>query len=338
MNLKRLASPANLAKALDADFLTPPHIKLTSWTIARAIHRGGGRVLVMQPPRSGKSLLCSVWTPIWFLELFPHKRVLLASYGSELASSFGRRVRNAINDYGDRLSVRLAADSRAADHWSTTDGGGMLSVGIGAGCTGYGADCLLVDDAVKDAIEASSKTHRENAWRWFQEVARTRLEPSGTIICVGTRWNADDLLGRISAQEDGDKWRRLVFPALAEDEDELGRQPGEALWPARFDVDALEEIKADVGSYAWSALYQQRPSPEGGAIFQRSHFQYFRETPDSYILPDELGEKTIPKARTWTALCADTALTARSWSDYSAVVAFAVCPGGEVLILDVVRE
>ena len=94
--------------------------------------------------------------------------------------------------------------------------------------------------------------------------------------------HVDDLAGRIlaNAKTSGEDWRVLSFPAIAEDGDALGRAPGTPLWPERYDLDALAQIREAVGSYWWSALYQQRPSLPEGNLFQRTWWRYWREVPE----------------------------------------------------------
>jgi hypothetical protein len=254
---------------------------LISRRVAAAVRRGDGRVIVCLPPRHGKSELVSHWTPTWFLDLQPERRVILASYAHELAASFGRRVRNTIEAQPARLRVRVAEDSRAADRFTTLHGGGLLAAGVGGGITGFGAHVLVLDDVVKDAEAAGSATQRAAVWQWYASVARPRLEPSGSIVVVGTRWHQDDLIGRLIAQQDagGERWDTLILPALAEAHDPLGRPEGAALWPERYGADALAAIKQAVGSQAWASLYQQRPSPAEGGLLKRGWWRFYRDAP-----------------------------------------------------------
>ena len=150
-----------------------------------------------------------------------------------------------------------------------------------------GADFAIIDDPVKNFQEACSETSRNAIWEWYTSVLYTRLSPNARILIIMTRWHEDDLVGRlINRQEDeyGDRWRVISFPALAEEgrgdrhKEDL-RQEGEALWQGRFDIDRLTRIKVAVGSYNWSGLYQQRPSPAEGAIFLRHWWRQYNENP-----------------------------------------------------------
>jgi hypothetical protein len=157
--------------------------------------------------------------------------------------------------------VRVRDDSSARHRWGLAGyAGGTVTAGVGGPLTGRGADVLIVDDPIKNAEEANSELQRERAAEWFKAVALTRLEPNGSVILIATRWHMSDLIGRVTRDEP-DRWRAVNLPAIAEDKDELGRAPGEALWPERWPLQALEATKRSIGSYWWSAMYMGRPTP-----------------------------------------------------------------------------
>jgi len=242
------------------------------------------------PPRHGKSELVSVWFLAWFIIMNPTKRIIFASYEADFAATFGRRVRNLVEALGPMFGVRIAQDSSAANRWDTTAGGGMFTTGVGGPMTGKGAHLLVLDDPIKNAEEAYSESRRKAIWEWWQSTAYTRLEPDGVAIVVMTRWHEDDLAGRLEREEKagGEKWDKLVLSALAEEGDPLGRAPGEALWPARYDLDALlgtdraKGIKRAVGSRVWAALYQQHPAPDEGGILKRGWWKFYDVVPTDF--------------------------------------------------------
>jgi hypothetical protein len=129
-------------------------------------------------------------------------------------------------------------------------------------------NCLIVDDPFKGSEDAESQTQRDRVWDWWQSVALTRLEPNGSLVVINTRWNPDDLSGRLLEAE-GDEWTVIDLPALAMAEDDpLGRAPGEALWPERYNTDDLVRIRRGVGERVWWSLYQQQPRPLEGGTWQ----------------------------------------------------------------------
>jgi predicted phage terminase large subunit-like protein len=261
-------TPATMAvRITNGRWIAAPHLLHISSIIANAVAKGGQFVIVTMPPRHGKSELCSVHTPIWYLDNYPQNRIILASYGAELATEFALKVRDTLldEDMHPLLRVRLRSDRQRIDNFKTTDGGGMISIGVGGSATGKGANLLLVDDYVKNAEEALSDSQKQKTWEWFLSTAYTRLEPNATIIVLATRWDRRDLIGMILEKFDElveagfDPPTVINLPALARDGDPLARHPGMPLWPQRYDELALRKIRTVLGTYWWSGLYQQDP-------------------------------------------------------------------------------
>ena len=235
-----------------------PYLRYVGNRIAEAVRRGHGRLMISCPPRHGKSQLVSHWTPVWYLDNLPHKRVILASYGEALASDFGREVRNEF-ERNPCCRARLRQDSQSAGRWNTPQGGGMVVAGVGGPISGRGGDVMIIDDPTKNWQDAHSQQVKGMVWDWYHSTFYTRAEPGATIIVAMTRWTEDDLCGRLLA-ENTDRWEVISLPALAEAGDILGRAEGEALCPQRFPVKDLENTRRAVGGPVWEALYQQRPS------------------------------------------------------------------------------
>jgi predicted phage terminase large subunit-like protein len=232
-----------------------------------AVERGEiDRLMIFMPPRHGKSELASKRFPAWCMGRDPSRQIIAASYNSDLASDFGRNVRNIVAspEFGEVFpGVALAADSQAANRMNTNKGGAYVAAGVGTAITGRGADIALIDDPFKDREEADSERRREAVWDWYRSTFYTRLMPGAAICLIQTRWHADDLAGRLLEQQP-DQWTVLDLPAIS--------NAGEALWPEWYDVPALERIKASIGQREWSALYQQQPQPDEGTFFQRGWF------------------------------------------------------------------
>jgi predicted phage terminase large subunit-like protein len=229
------------------------------------------------PPRHGKSLLTSTNYPAWYLGRHPDRSVIFATYGQELSDDFGRRVRNLIADPAHQAifpNCKLSGDSAAAHRFNINCGGAYFAVGRGGPITGRGAHLLIIDDPLKDYQEASSETTRKALYDWFTSVAYTRLAPGGAIVLVQTRWNEDDLAGRLLRSNDSERWEVLSLPAIAES-DESFRRRGEALWPDRFPLSDLDSIRRVIGERAFVSLYQQRPAAAEGAIFKRDWWRFY---------------------------------------------------------------
>lgn len=246
------------------------HLLYISTEIAAALAKGNARIIVNMPPRHGKTEFLSIYTAAWWLDTHPQDPIILAMYNSDLATKNARRVRDMFlqplnPNFAFKAKVR--EDVKAADQFMTTEGGGMSAVGLGGTATGLGAKLFMVDDYVKNAVEAASEANQKMAIDWFKSVAYTRMEPGGNIIILATRWNLKDLVGRVIKQVPG-QWKVINLPALALENDPLGRAPGEALWPERYSRERLLDIKATIGNYFWSSLYQGKPTTEDELAFQ----------------------------------------------------------------------
>lgn len=258
-------------------FQDAPHCDLIAREL-EAIEAGENDRLILElPPRHSKTELVSIRFPAWAMGRKPDRAFISASYSDKLATESGRRVRNIVDTQGVFPTVRLAADSKAKDLWHTSQGGQFLAVGIGSGVVGWGGDIICVDDPFKKREEAESEVMRDHVWNWYTSEILTRRHRDTAIVIVMHRWHEDDLVGRVLAEQ-RDRWRVVRLPALAEADDALGREPGEALWPWRFDAQELADIRLEVGERNWTSLYQQRPSPEEGAIFK--WFPRYREQPE----------------------------------------------------------
>ena len=260
-----------------------------------AVERGDiDRLMIFMPPRHGKSELASKRFPAWCLGRNPQRQIIAASYNSDLASDFGRNVRNIVAspEFGQVFhDVTLAPDSQAANRMNTNRGGTYVAAGVGTAVTGRGADIALIDDPFKDREEADSERRRETVWDWYRSTLYTRLMPGGAIVLIQTRWHEDDLAGRLLEHE-GDQWDVLELPAL---HPERG-----ALWPEWYDEAALLRIKDTIGPREWSALYQQQPQPDEGTFFQRDWFGFWNKLPpcryygsSDYAVTDGGGDYTV---------------------------------------------
>lgn len=296
-------------------------------------------LLVEVPPRHGKSELISKYVPAWYLGLRPQDRVILASYEAGFARSWGRRSRDLLSTYGHLFGVSVREDVYAQDEWETDQGGGMLTAGVGGAVTGRGANLIIVDDPHKNAEEALSQTMREKVWDWWQSTLYTRLEPDGVMVIMQTRWHEDDLAGRALAKS-GLPWARIRLPAIAEDNDPLGRLPGQALWPQRYNAEALATIKDTVGSYWWSALYQQSPTPVGDTLYRREWAGTW-ELKHGILMLRRHGETVptlVPLAGCVKFGMMDLAASTKQSADYTVLSSWLMTPQRDLILLDVDRR
>lgn len=289
-------TPATYAyKISRGTWIPSKHLQFIAAKVAKAIAKGNGRIIISAPPRHGKSQLTSIYTPGWLLERYPHYKTILAGYGAELATGFSRQVRDMIMDPNNEhlLKTRIRKDASRVEAFLTPEGGGMYAVGLGGAITGRGANVLLIDDYIKEIKEALSPAYRDYIWNWFVTTAYTRLEPGGTCIIIATRWHSDDLIGRILATQ-RDQWEYIELPAIAEENDQIGRAVGEPLFPERYPVERLEELRGTLGSIFFAALFQQKPVDETGKISDRA---WLKPYPYAQIPEHELRDWKF--ARIW---------------------------------------
>ena len=318
------------------------HLNLLNDRLLDVAERRIDRLVITMPPRHGKSEFTSKYFPAWYLGSFPDRRIILAGYGAQFASEWGQKVRDILDEHGERLfDVMLKRDSKAADRWRIEGHeGGMYATGIGGSITGRGSDILLIDDPIKNWEEANSETYRQKTWDWFTSTAYTRLEPKGAVIVIQTRWHEDDLTGRIleQAKKTGERWVTLDLPAIAGDGDALGRRPGEPLWPWRYGTSDLQRIRLALGSFQFSALYQGRPVPPEGGLFKRSWFGYWRKEGDSYRLSRSGESRRVTAAHCRRFGTMDLAFSLKKEADYTVLCAWGVTPECDLILLDIIRE
>ena len=245
------------------------------------------RLIVTLPPRHGKSEMISRRFIPWLMGKDPYKSIIFATYNEDFAQDFGADCRSIMGSaqYKQVFPGFAFRQGGASKSRIQSDNGGMsVFVGRGGSITGRGGDVLVVDDPIKDSVEAMSPTLRETLWSWFTQVFMTRLmTEKSKVVIVTTRWHEDDLVGRLTdpsnphfTKEECSKWKIINLPAFAGDNDPLKRKEGEVLWPERFNTDFLE-AQRNLDPRGFSALYQQQPSPEDGDLFQRENIQFYEK-------------------------------------------------------------
>jgi len=290
------------------------------------------RLMIFCPPRHGKSELISYYFLAWYLGYFPDKKVILTTHTAAFSRKWGRRVRNLLKKYGLTLfeqEIKLSEDSQAASNWNIKGHqGGLFTSGTGGAILGEGANLFLIDDPTKGFKKANSKTHQQELNDWWYTEAKTRLDADlekgikPGVVAIFQRLNKWDLAGQILYKKEGDHvqpnepqmsltdalqilreggtipygtWVICNLPAIAEDNDPLGREVGEALWPEKMPAKELYDIKRDMGSFRFNAVYQGNPMEPEGGVFLRKWFRNSK-VPDKKM--DEMI-KELPSLRYW---------------------------------------
>ncbi len=319
-------SPIGLALVDDDLYEVPKHIELLNSKLLDVANGKIKRLAVFMPPRHGKSELCSKYFPAWYLGTHPDDRIILTSYEADFAAGWGQKVRDIFKEHKGIYGVNVNDRSAARNRWDIArHRGGMGTAGVGGPITGKGAEILIIDDPVKNAEQANSPTFREKAKEWYRSTAYTRLTPTGKVILIQTRWHEDDLGGWLLS-EDSEGWETISLPAFAEiDNDPIGRQIGEPLWPELWTRDRLLESKRILGEYWFNAMYQQQPQPLEGGLLKRDWLQYYN--------PDDVY---LDNAVTYTGW--DLAISQKETADYTCSCTLSVTPEGHIYIRDFTRE
>jgi predicted phage terminase large subunit-like protein len=263
------------------------HVEAIVYQLSRVQAGDTSRLLINLPPRSLKSLCVSVAYVAWLLGHDPTRRLIVVSYSNELAAELHRQFRMIIDAPWYQAifpGMRPAKDSGA--ELVTTAGGSRYATSVGGTLTGRGADLIIVDDPLK-AEEAMSEPARRRVIDWYAGTLVSRLndKETGPIVVVMQRLHEDDLAGHLLGQGN---WQHLDLPAIAAEDSvipiapgkQITRRRGEVLHPARESKDALERIKAEIGSLKFSAQYQQRPVPLAGNLIRRDWFRTYDRLPD----------------------------------------------------------
>jgi predicted phage terminase large subunit-like protein len=261
------------------EYIPREHTDVLMGALERAVQRADRgqdtKLIISMPPGSGKSSIASVLFPLWLLLNRPNWEIGLVSAEASLATKFSEDVRDAYDERGMNpwtggvTDWKLDVDGRQ---------GGILARGIKGGMSGRRLKVAIIDDPIRHMEDAYSEKIRDTAWRIYRSVIKPRMRPGSIILSIATRWHDDDLNGRLLREEG---WEHVVFPALAEKDDTLGRKPGEPLLSVQQEetpaeaAERWEQTRREVGSAIFNALYQQHPGSAGGDVFHLNWWKYY---------------------------------------------------------------
>ncbi|WTW95411.1 hypothetical protein OG216_19405 [Streptomycetaceae bacterium NBC_01309] len=349
-----LRDPITLARGLDASYRMRSHLRVISDALVDLERGVYDRLMVFTPAQVGKSTTVAEWFPFWWLCLHPEDRVAVTSYSDDLAMRRGKAIRRYIAEHGAEFGVELLAGSSAAQDYDTTRGGGVRSVSIGSGLTGFPVNLLVVDDPHKDRGEAESARLREQVHDWWSSAALKRLQPDrNAVVGIQTRWHPDDWAGRRLEEEgrleDGGRWKVVHLPALANPSkfgpDPLGREDGDPLphpkIPTRDRRKLLAwwaDVKKTSSVRDWHAMAQGDPQPSEGALVSRELLRMLRD-PGPAVEPQKIAVAVDPSgggrdvagviggflgddSRVWITHDRSAAMSSAEWSTAACLLAY----------------
>lgn len=253
---------------------------LTASMDPEALNTPLGCVAYSTPPQEGKTTWI-VHYIAWQLVRNPWLKVVYATYSQARANSVSRLIRALVQRW-----TPLKRGSTNVGLWETQEGGGLLAAGRGSAMTGFRSDLTIIDDPIKDMMEAQSETIRETTTEWFASVVLTRMANLSQIIVIATRWHKDDLIAHVQQALDAEY---INIPAQATtDDDILGREVGEWLPSVQNRSEkSWQLIKSAVGTYVWQALYQGDPQVTGGSYINVDKMDIVPW--DSIVFKDDRG-------------------------------------------------
>ena len=268
--------------------------------LADVVAQESPRCALTLPPRFGKSRLAVEMFSAYSLGRYPWLDIVVCGYGLSIAQDRTREARELLNSetYARIFDTKLAPDTAAKANWRTRDNGGARGCGIDGPLNGQGAHILIIDDPYKTLSQALSPAYRDAVWSWYRAIAYTRLAPGAGILIVSTRWDEDDLVGRIEQHEQANpdtaspvqRFKIFRYPALAV-EDEKHRKKGEALHKERFSTAALKDIRHVLGEYLFGWLYQGYASSSEHSYWPEEYFNLYDALPlgfDQVVLSCDL--------------------------------------------------
>ena len=290
------------------EFIVGNHHKTVAEKFQKIADGSLKRLIINMPPRHTKSEFASYLLPAWMIGNNPNMKIVQATHTTELAVSFGRKIKNLL-ERDDYLEVfpdaKLSSDSKAAGRWDTARGGMYYAVGVGSNLAGRGGDLIVIDDPHSEQT-AMSNNGFDDAWDWYTGGPRQRLQPGGAIILVMTRWSEKDLTGQLMRAQlrapHADQWEVVELPALL--------PSGSPCWPEYWSLDDLEAVRASIPPSKWNAQYQQNPTGEETSILKREWWQLWEKEqvpPLSYVIQSY-----------------DTAFSKKETADYSAITTWGV--------------
>lgn len=298
------------------------HTKLICDKLQKIIDGEQKFYIVEMPPQHGKSMTITETFPSYFMMKNPDSRVVLSSYSDRLVKRFGAANLLKFNTFGpDMFDLHVSKTKHTSNEWNVgSHDGSLFATTILGQATGFRADLMIVDDPFSGMISADSPIQRQKVWEAFISNFATRRSNHASMIVIMTRWNVDDLPGRLLKAGDL-PWEEIRLPALAEENDPLGRKPGETLCPEVKSQALVESQKELFGNRMFNAIYQQRPVKQGGNIFKETKLHYY--VADDSMLKS-LGERNnnrvtiLPDAFDKLVTSWDLTFSSSDTSDYVA--------------------
>lgn len=311
-----------------------PHHRLII-DMFEAVERGGDmRSALSVPPQHGKTTCTTLYGVAWALARTPHMNIIVGTYSEPRAEALGDQVRMIIQsqrfkDVFPEFELRKGAGGKS--FLGTKEGGGIIFAGRGSAVTGNPCDLFVIDDPIKDHMEANSPAVRVQCWEWYCAVVFSRCHSLTRVMIIHTRWTEDDLIGRLCDpshsnydKESAGKWRHVNLPAIIDDEEisaALNIPVGMPLWAKKFSIELLNEAKRQ-NPETFSALYMGKPVPDEGDFFRKE------------MIVEYTKDQLPPKETLRIYAASDHSLGKKERADFTVLLICGVDAYGNIWLLD----
>lgn len=209
---------------------------------------------------------------MWLMGRNPLNRVIGASNSGDLSSMFSTQIRDTILgiNYGKGGTpfteifpdVRIKQGFATKSKWELEGSAepSYRATSPTSAITGSRADYFIIDDIIKNHVDAMNATVHEANFDWFRNTLFSRADGDNyKFIFVMQRWAKADLSGRI-IDFYGDDVVSIDFPAI--------NKKGEMLEPSIMSLDKLNEAKRTLRPEVFKANYLQKPMDVEGRLYK----------------------------------------------------------------------
>ena len=270
----------------NTSFINNWHIELICEYLNALENRQIKRLIINIPPRYLKSFCISVAWTAWLLAKKSTNKILVATHNMQLSKKFSLDCKSIMNSkwYKNIFDVSISNKQNTKEKFCTTNHGLRVACSIGSNITGEGGDYLIVDDPLTP-IQALSRKKLHKVNDWFSNTFLTRLnnKKNGIVVVIMQRLHNNDLSGYLLKNQN---WEYLKIPVISQNDEKIRyknfsyfRKKEELLCDKREGIAEINLLKKELGTYAFSAQYQQNPINISNEYIKRKWIQWYIKTP-----------------------------------------------------------
>jgi len=250
------------------------------------------RLAISEPPRHGKSYTMCLFNE-WVLGKDKLQKFINVSYNRSLSIRFAKAVRDGISAtridpkfrvFSDFFpGVKIKDGDASMELWSLEGSYfTFLATSFGSTVTGVGCSIMVIDDPIKDKIEAYNDRVLEEKWDYYRDTLDSRIETGGILIVVMTRWATKDLVGMFLKNQP-EKWCVLNHTACKDEKAHV------MLCPELLTFDDWQTKKKLMSEEIFEANYQNKPIDKKGRLY--TEFALYEQLPTDAAGVKKQGRK-----------------------------------------------